>query len=106
MRAATAWLLCKKTVTEAGEDKIPRLAASLSYYTVLSLSPLLAVAIAIAGLVFGPEAARGQIAAQLQTIFGVQASEAVQSLVAHAPLPGSGIMSAIVGGVVLLLGAS
>jgi len=73
---------------------------------VLSLSPLLAVAIAIAGLVFGPEAARGQIAAQMQTIFGVQASEAVQALVAHAQRPGTGIISAIVGGVVLLLGAS
>ena len=36
MRAASVWLLCKKTVAEAGDDKIPRLAASLSYYTVLS----------------------------------------------------------------------
>ena len=70
----------------------------------LSLSPLLAVAIAIAGLVFGREAAQGHIAEQLQTIFGVQASEAVQALVAHAQRPGAGIVSAVVGGVVLLLG--
>ena len=64
------------------------------------------MAIAIAGLVFGREAAQGHIAEQLQTIFGVQASEAVQALVAHAQRPGAGIISAVVGGVVLLLGAS
>jgi len=98
--------LVKKTIGEASEDKIPRLAASLSYYTVLSLSPLLAVAIAVAGLIFGEEAARGQIASELQSVFGLQAGEAIQAIVANAHHRNSSIFSAVVGGVVLLLGAS
>jgi membrane protein len=65
-------------------------AAALSYYTVLSLSPLLAVAIVVAGFAFGPEAARGHIARQLQSVFGLQASEAIQSIVANAQQPGAG----------------
>jgi membrane protein len=103
---ATLFGLIKKTVGEASEDKIPRLAASLSYYTVLSLSPLLAVAIAIAGLVVGEEAARGQIAGELQSVFGLQAGEAIQTIVANAHRSGSGTLSTVVGGVVLLVGAS
>jgi membrane protein len=96
----------KQTFKEAGEDKIPRLAAALSYYTVLSLSPLLVVAIAVAGLVFGQEAAQGQITQQLQQVFGAEAGDAVQTLVAHANRPAAGILSTVVGVVVLLFGAS
>jgi membrane protein len=96
----------KQTLKEAGEDKIPRLAAALSYYTVLSLSPLLVVAIAVAGLVFGQQAAQGQITQQLQQVFGPEAGDALQTLVAHANKPGAGVVSTVVGALVLLFGAS
>jgi membrane protein len=98
--------LVKRTIFEAGEDKIPRLAASLAYYTLLSLSPLLVLAIAVAGFVFGEEAARGQIADQLREIFGAEAGDAIQAMVAHAKQPGSGILGGIMGVAVLLFGAS
>jgi membrane protein len=98
--------LVKRTIAEAGEDKIPRLAASLAYYTLLSLSPLLVLAIAVAGFVFGEEAARGQIADQLRGLFGAEAGEAIQAMVAHAKQPGSGILGSIISVVVLLFGAS
>jgi membrane protein len=98
--------LVKKTVAEAGDDKIPRLAASLSYYTLLSLSPLLVLAVALSGLVFGEDAARGQIAHQLQQVFGPEAGEAIQTMVAHAKQPESGVIGTVVGIVVLLFGAS
>jgi membrane protein len=104
--ATSAWSLVKRTVDEAGEDKIPRMAAALSYYTVLSLSPLLVVAIAVAGIVFGEDAARGQIAQQLQQVFGPEAGEAIQAMIVHAKKPSSGIIGTVVGGIVLLLGAS
>lgn len=104
--ATSAWSLVKKTFDEGGEDKIPRMAAALSYYTVLSLSPLLVVAIAIAGIVFGEDAARGQIAQQLQQVFGPEAGEAIQAMIVHAKKPSSGVIGTVVGGIVLLLGAS
>lgn len=98
--------IVKKTISEVGEDKVPRLAASLSYYTLLSLSPLLVLAIAAAGLVFGEEAARGQIAQQLRQVFGAEAGDAIQAMVAHANQPGSGVLGTVVGVVVLFFGAS
>jgi membrane protein len=98
--------ISKRTFSEAGDDKIPRLAASLSYYTLLSLSPLLVLAVAGAGLVFGEEAARGQIAHQLQQVFGPEAGEAIQAMVAHAKQPGSGVLGTVFGLIVLLFGAS
>jgi membrane protein len=62
--------LLKQTFTEWQEDKAPTLAAALAYYTVFSLAPLLIIVIAIVGLVFGAEAAQGQIVAQLQSLIG------------------------------------
>ena len=98
--------LVKKTFAEAGDDKLPRLAASLSYYTLLSLSPLLVVSISIAGLLFGEEAARGQIAHQLHQVFGAEAGDAIQALMAHAQQPGKGVVGTVIGAIVLLFGAS
>ena len=100
------WGLVKRTFLEADEDKIPRLAAALAFYTLLSLSPLLVLAVAVAGVVFGEEAARGQIAEQLTQVFGPQAGDAIQSLVIRARQPGSGVVGTVVGIVVLFFGAS
>jgi membrane protein len=50
------------------EDQAPNMGAALAYYTVFSLAPLLLIAIAIAGLVFGREAAQGQKAMFSQLI--------------------------------------
>lgn len=57
----TVWELTKQTFSEWSEDKVPRLAAALALYTMLSIAPLLIIAIAVAGFVFGDEAARGQV---------------------------------------------
>jgi membrane protein len=98
--------LVKRTIAEAGDDKIPRLAAALAFYTLLSLSPILVLGIAVAGLVFGEEAARGQIADQLRQLFGAEAGDAIEAMIAHAKQPSSGILGGIIGVVVLLFGAS
>ena len=52
------------------DDYVPSMGAALAYYTMFSLAPLLLIVISIAGLVFGEEAARGEIAAQLQSLMG------------------------------------
>jgi membrane protein len=63
-RTLSAWHLFQATISEWTHDNVARLAAALAYYTVFSIAPLLIIAIAVAGLVFGPEAAEGQIVAQ------------------------------------------
>ena len=60
MKLRDAWHLLKDTGRKFLDDKATRLAAAIAYYTALSLSPLLVVVIAIAGFVFGAEAARAR----------------------------------------------
>jgi membrane protein len=98
--------LLKQTVTQWSEDEASRLAASLALYTLLSIAPLLVIAVAVAGLAFGDDAARGQLSQQLSAIVGPQAGQSIESLVANARTPSSGIISTVVGVVVGLFGAS
>ncbi|HEU4521894.1 MAG TPA: YihY/virulence factor BrkB family protein [Thermoanaerobaculia bacterium] len=98
--------LFKQTFTEFGQDKAPRLGAALAYYTIFSIGPLLLIAISIAGLVWGQEAAQGGISAQLNKVFGSNAARAVEEMVAGAGREKSGIIATIIGVVTLLFGAS
>jgi len=88
------------------EDKAARLAAALSFYTALSIAPLLVIVIAIAGLGFGQEAARGQIMDELQGVLGAESARTVNSMIEGANKPRSGIVATVFGVAVLLFGAS
>lgn len=98
--------LLKQTVSDWLDDDAPRLAASLAFYTALSLAPLLVIVISIAGLAFGEEAARGEIVGQIGGLVGTQGAEAVQGILESARDPSSGIIATVIGVVVLLFGAS
>jgi membrane protein len=98
--------LFKDAAREFNEDKAPRLGAALAYYTMFSIAPLLLVAIAIAGFVFGQEAARGQIFAQMRGLIGAQGAGALQEMVASAAKPKAGTIATIIGVVTLLFGAA
>jgi membrane protein len=65
-------------------DNVPRMGASLAYYTLFSLAPILVIALAIAGSVFGEEAVRGQVEAQLRGLVGETGAKAIQSVVLSA----------------------
>ena len=71
----------KETVGEWVNDKAPRLGASLAFYTLLSLAPLLVVIVAVAALVYGQEAARGQLVWQIQGLVGPDGARVIQGLV-------------------------
>ncbi|MBC7924718.1 MAG: YihY/virulence factor BrkB family protein [Bryobacteraceae bacterium] len=88
------------------QDQAPRLGAALSFYTMLSIAPLLILLIAIAGLVFGEEAARGQLFGQIRSLVGDEGAGAIQEMVQNASKPGSGVFASLVGFVTLLVGAS
>ncbi|HKY39460.1 MAG TPA: YihY/virulence factor BrkB family protein [Polyangiaceae bacterium] len=100
------WTVAKETVSDWLSDDAPRLAASLAFYTLLSLAPIIVIAVSIAGLAFGPEAARGQIAGELGAIVGTDAAKGVETVVASAKSPGSGTLATAVGIVTLFVGAS
>lgn len=103
---STAWSVARATVSGYFADQVPRLAAALSYYTVFSIAPLLIISTAIAGLVFGREAAQGQIVAQIAGLVGRDGATAIENLVHGASRQGSGILATLIGFAILAIGAS
>ncbi len=95
-----------ETWQEWNKDEAPRLGAALSFYTMLSLAPLLILLIAVAGLVFGSEAASGQLFGQIRDLVGDQGAATLQQMVQNANKPGKGIMASAIGFITLLVGAS
>lgn len=109
MKSLKEWapyLVIKDTLSDWDEDNVTRLSASLAYYTLLSVAPLIILAVAVAGLAFGEDAAREHIARELSGVVGRGAAGAIESIVKNAHAPGSGAVSVIVGVLVLLFGAS
>jgi len=83
-----------------------KMGASLAYYAVLSLAPLVIIVIAIVGLVFGRDAAREGLIAQVQALAGPDGASMINTMIASAQEPSSGILSAVIGILTLLFGAS
>ena len=100
------WRLFKQAVTGWSNDYAPSMGAALSYYTLFSIAPLLLIVIAVAGLFFGDEAARGEITAGMRGLMGEEGAKAVEDMVANASKPKEGIIATVVGVFVLLLGAT
>src|SRR5918999_1418389 len=93
--------LLSRSYVDFNEDQAPRLGAALAYYTVLSLAPLLVLLIALAGLVFGKEAAQGQLFGEIRNMVGPDGAKAIQEMVQNAAKPASGIVASLIGLVML-----
>ena len=106
MSLKNIWILIKAAVASWADDYSQSMGAALAYYTMFSIAPLLLIVISIAGLVFGVEAARGEIVGQLQGLMGLQGAEAVQGLLESANKPAASATVPLLGGVLLLIGAT
>jgi membrane protein len=84
----------------------PRLGASVAFYTLLSLAPLLLIVVAVAGLVYGREAAAGQLVWQIEDLIGREGAETVQTMLASASVQGAGTLATILGALALIYGAT
>ena len=87
-------------------DHAQSMGAALAFYTIFSVAPLLLIVIAIAGFVFGEEAARGEIYVQLEGMLGTTGARAVQGLLESARRPADNVPAAIFGVVVLFVAAT
>ncbi|MFC7607401.1 YihY/virulence factor BrkB family protein [Teichococcus aestuarii] len=101
-----AWWLARQSVLGFIEDEALSRGAAIAFYTVTSLAPVLLIAIAIAGLAFGEDAARGAIVAQLQGLMGPGGAEMVQSIILSASNPTSGMLASVFGVLTLFITAS
>jgi membrane protein len=106
MNLNVTWKLLSATYAKWTEDHAQGLGAALAFYAVFSLAPLLLIVIAIAGLVFGKEAAQGHIIGQIQGLVGEDSAKAIQSMIEEARKPAVGIISTVLAIVMLLLGAT
>ena len=88
------------------DDDCTRLGASLAYYTLFAIAPILLMATAIAGMVFGPEAVRGEIVGQLDHLVGREGALAVQSLLEGASQRRAGVLPTLVGGTAFLIAST
>ena len=102
----TAWSMTKDTVYEFIDDSALSRGAAIAYYTLFSLAPILVIAIAIAGFVFGQDAASGALSDQLQGLMGQQGADLVQSMVKGASNRHAGTVATGIGIVTLLITAT
>jgi membrane protein len=106
MTARDLGTVLQRAVAGWWNDNVPRMGAALAYYTLFSLAPILIVAIAIAGLAFGPEAVRGEIVSQIEGLVGHEGAQAVQAMLEGAARPSSSIPATIIGLITFFLGAT
>jgi membrane protein len=98
--------LVKSTFTAWSDDNIPRLGASLAYYTALSLAPLIVVVLAVAGLAFGKQAVQGELLWEIQSTVGKDGAVFIQQLIQSASHEQSGIIATVLALAALFFGAT
>ena len=99
------WRLLSDSVQAFVADDALSRGASISFYTITSMGPVLFIVVAIAGLAFGEDAARGAVAVQLRDLMGRESADLVQAAVQSAGRS-SGILASVVGAITLLVTAS
>lgn len=98
--------ILKATAMGFSEDKGLKLSASLSYYTVFSMAPMLLLLISLAGFFYGREAIEGKVFSELNGLVGNAAAAQVQEIITNLELSGKTTMSVIIGVITLIIGAT
>lgn len=110
LRAPIRWdqgiALSRAAIHAWVDDHAASMGAALAYYTLFSLAPLLLIAISVAGLIFGADAARGEIFGQLEALVGSGGAAAVQQLLESVNRPAGGVAATTLGLVLMLVGAT
>lgn len=104
------WRVGRRLVRESfihwWNDDVPHMGAALAFYSVLSIAPLFMLGVAVLGYTFGPEAATGQVVAQLRGLLGAEGAKAMQTLIVSASKhPLRSELATVIGTILLLIGA-
>ena len=101
-----AYRILKETLQGFIDNRALKFSASLSYYTIFSLAPLLLLMISLASVFFGREAIQGQVFGEINGLIGNQAAAQIQDIIKNMELSGKTNFAIIVGGITLLIGAT
>jgi membrane protein len=96
----------KKTFPEFVNDNAVKFSASLSYYTIFSMPPLIIMVIALSGIFFGKEAIQGEVYGQIRDLIGPSAALEIQNIISNVKLSRDTAFAAIVGGITFFIGAT
>ena len=100
------WLILRQTFTEFFNDHALKFSASLSYYTIFSLGPVLIIIISLAGIFFGKDAVEGKMYGQIQGLVGSAAALQIQDIISNIEESQMSRSGAILGLVILFVGAT
>jgi Predicted membrane protein len=100
---ALQWRVLKQAAIKWWSDNALRLSASLSYYTLFSLAPMLIIVIAVAGMIFGQEAVEGRLMDEIQGLVGMESALAIQSMIQHARQPQANTTATILSLIVMVI---
>jgi membrane protein len=101
-----AWRILARAGDNFSEDNCFKLAASLSYYTIFAVAPLLIIIITIVGVIFGRDAVQGKVYTQIQTLVGSDAALTIQDIIANVQQSHNTAIGTVIGAVVLFVGAT
>jgi membrane protein len=96
----------KEALREWNNDNAPRLGASLAFYTLLSLAPVVVIIVAVAALAYGQKAAQGQFVWQIRDLVGPDRAGTIQEIIKGAYKPRAGVLATLLGLLALGFGAS
>ncbi len=105
-RFITVFSFLKEVLRNFNDDRVLKFSASLSYYTVFSIAPILIIIISIAGILFGREAVQDELAVQITGIVGQEAATQIQSMIGNTHKSGNNVFASIVSTIVLVVGAT
>jgi membrane protein len=106
IRARRVFDFIKEVFSDFSDDKALKYSASLSYYTVFSIAPILILIISIFGIVFGREAVQNQIFGQINGLVGNEAAAQVQDMIGKTHRAGNNLFASIISAIILVIGAT
>lgn len=101
-----SWTILKATFNGFIDDLALKYSASLAYYTIFSIAPLLLLMISLAGLFLGKDAIQGKVFAEINGLVGNDAAKQIQDMIKHLEMSGKSTVSVIIGVVTLIIGAT
>lgn len=99
-------IIFKKTIAAFAQDNCLKLSASLSYYTIFAIGPLLVIVISLSAIFYGQDAVQGKLYGQISGLVGKDAALQIQDIIKNSKHAGNGIIGTVVGTVILVIGAT
>jgi membrane protein len=100
------WTILKSALNGFIDDKALKYSASLAYYTIFSIAPLLLLVISMASIFLGKDAIQGKVFSEINGLVGNDAAKQIQDMIKHLEMSGKSTISVVIGVVVLIIGAT